>query len=36
LQTLFGLTAGQVTTLRNQKLTPAASAAATIRAATGA
>lgn len=36
LQTAFGLTAGQVTTLRTNKLTPAASAATTIRAATGA
>jgi hypothetical protein len=36
LQTLFGLTAGQVTTLRTNKLTPAANAAATIRASTGA
>jgi hypothetical protein len=36
LQTLFGLTAGQVTTLRSSKLTPAANAATTIRAATGA
>ncbi len=35
LQTAFSLTAGQVTTLRTNKLTPAASAAATIRAATG-
>jgi hypothetical protein len=35
LQNLFGLTAGQVTTLRTNKLTPAASAAASIRAATG-
>lgn len=35
LQTLFGMTSGQVTTLRSNKLTPAASAAATIRAATG-
>jgi hypothetical protein len=33
---LFGMTAGQVTTLRNSKLTPAANAATTIRAATGA
>lgn len=36
LQTLFSMTAGQVTTLRTNKLTPAASAAATIRAASGA
>jgi hypothetical protein len=36
LQTLFSMTSGQVTTLRSSKLTPAASAAATIRAATGA
>jgi len=36
LQTLFGLTAGQVTTLRTSKLTPAATAAASIRATTGA
>jgi hypothetical protein len=36
LQTAFGLTAGQVTTLRTNKLTPAANAAATIRATTGA
>ncbi len=36
LQTAFGLTAGQVTTLRTNKLTPAASAASTIRATTGA
>lgn len=35
LQTAFGMTAGQVTTLRTNKLTPAASAAATIRAAAG-
>ncbi len=36
LQTLFSMTAGQVTTLRTNKLTPAAAAAATIRASTGA
>jgi hypothetical protein len=36
LQSAFGLTAAQVTTLRANKLTPAASAAATIRAAAGA
>jgi hypothetical protein len=36
LQTLFGMTNTQVNTLRTNKLTPAASAAATIRAATGA
>jgi hypothetical protein len=36
LQSAFGLTAAQVTTLRASKLTPAASAAATIRAAAGA
>lgn len=35
LQTAFGITAGQVTTLRTNKLTPAATAAATIRAASG-
>ena len=35
LQTAFGLTAGQVTTLRTNKLTLAATAAATIRAASG-
>lgn len=35
LQTAFGLTAGQVTTLRTNFLTPAANAAATIRAAVG-
>jgi hypothetical protein len=35
LQTIFSMTAGQVTTLRSTKLTPAATAAATIRAATG-
>jgi hypothetical protein len=35
LQTAFGISAGQVTTLRTNKLTPAASAAATIRAAAG-
>lgn len=35
LQAAFGLTAGQVATLRSSKLTPAASAAATIRAAAG-
>lgn len=36
LQNAFGMTAGQVTTLRTNKLTPAATAAATIRAAVGA
>ena len=36
LQNAFGMTAGQVTTLRDNKLTPAATAAATIRAAAGA
>lgn len=36
LQTIFSLTAGQVTTLRTNKLTPAANAAASIRSATGA
>ena len=36
LQALFSLTAGQVTTLRTNRLTPAATAAASIRAATGA
>lgn len=36
LQALFGLTAGQVTTLRTAKLTPASNAASTIRATTGA
>jgi hypothetical protein len=36
LQTLFGTTNTQVNTLRTNKLTPAANAAATIRAATGA
>ena len=36
LQSAFGLTAGQVTTLRTNKLTPAATQAATIRAAVGA
>lgn len=36
LQNAFGLTAGQVTTLRTNKLTPAANAATTIRAASGA
>jgi hypothetical protein len=36
LQTLFNMTNTQVNTLRTNKLTPAASAAATIRAATGA
>lgn len=36
IQTAFGLTAGQVATLRTNKLTPAAAAAATIRAAAGA
>lgn len=35
LQALFGLTAGQVTTLRTNKLTPAASLATSIRAAAG-
>lgn len=35
LQTAFGLTSGQVNTLRTNKLTPAANAAATIRATTG-
>jgi hypothetical protein len=35
LQTAFSLTAGQVTTLRTNKLTQAASAAATIRASAG-
>lgn len=35
LQTAFGLTAGQVTTLRTNKLTPAANIAASIRANTG-
>lgn len=35
LQTIFSMSAGQVTTLRTNKLTPAASAAATIRAAAG-
>ena len=35
LQTTFGLTAGQVTTLRTIKLTPAAAQAAAIRAAAG-
>lgn len=35
LQTIFSMTAGQVTTLRTNKLTPAATAAATIRAAAG-
>lgn len=35
LQTLFGLTAGQVNTLRTNKLTPAASLATSIRAAAG-
>jgi hypothetical protein len=36
LQTAFGLTAAQVTALRASKLTPAATAATTIRASTGA
>lgn len=36
LQAAFGLTAGQVTTLRSNKLTPAAAAAATIRNSVGA
>lgn len=36
LQVAFGLTAAQVTTLRTNKLTPAATAAATVRATTGA
>jgi hypothetical protein len=36
LQTAFSMTAGQVNTLRTNKLAPAASAATTIRAATGA
>lgn len=36
LQTLFGMTNTQVNTLRTNKLTPAANAAASIRAATGA
>lgn len=36
LQTAFGMTSGQVTTLRTNKLTPAQSAATTIRATTGA
>lgn len=36
LQNAFGLTAGQVTTLRSNKLTPAAAAAATIRNSVGA
>lgn len=35
LQTIFSMTAGQVTTLRTNKLTPAANAATAIRAATG-
>lgn len=35
LQNAFGLTAGQVTTLRTNKLTPAANLATSIRAATG-
>lgn len=35
LQTAFSMTAGQVTTLRTNKLTPAANTASTIRAATG-
>lgn len=36
LQTAFGMTAAQVTTLRTNKLTPAAAAATTIRAISGA
>lgn len=36
LRTAFGITQGQVTTLRTNKLTPAIAAAATIRASTGA
>ena len=36
LQTVFSVTAGQVTTLRSNKLTPAATLAASIRSATGA
>lgn len=36
LQSLFSMTGGQVTTLRTSKLTPAATAATTIRATTGA
>ena len=36
LQVAFGLTAAQVTALRSSKLTPAATAAATVRATTGA
>lgn len=35
LQTIFGMTTGQVTTLRTNRLTPAASLAASIRATTG-
>lgn len=35
LQTIFSMTAGQVTTLRSNKLTPAATLAASIRSATG-
>lgn len=35
LQTAFGMTAGQVTTLRTNKLTPAANLAASIRATVG-
>jgi hypothetical protein len=35
LQTAFGMTAGQVTTLRTNKLTPAATLAASIRASVG-
>jgi hypothetical protein len=35
LQTAFGLTSGQVTTLRTNKLTPAATLASSIRASTG-
>lgn len=35
LQTAFGMTAGQVTTLRTNRLTPAANTASTIRAAAG-
>lgn len=36
LQALFGMTSAQVTTLRTNKLSPAASAASTIRASSGA
>ena len=35
LQTIFSMSAGQVTTLRSNKLTPAATLAASIRSATG-